>query len=912
MITIGNDLLLSAFQSRYGGAGGAAVGVPRKTPTAPWEQRSTAPQAPELVKAVLAGRRFIDPDAAKLDVKGASEDYRKLFGLFQGLNALNALAERAGAKGVQKLESDRLQRRFAAGMAEVDAFMGTLKLDQLRLVRGEVVDKARTAVGVKRDKPEYVTGVVHTGAMDAESPALTGDVRFSVNAKRSDGSVVQVAIDLADMGAQTRSFGNLINHLNTKMEAAGLSTRFTREKLPTETRTFTAGKETVTLAAAPDRWALKIEGVETETLSFGAPAAADAVYLAGEAGKTDAKTGAVPVRQLAKFQTDVLTEGAPGPATAPAALQPPGDTHWVEGRAFSRTLGPEVAAVRATATAADGSVYMLADVTAAAGGQAPQGERDVALLKYDAAGALVYTRTLGAAEHAEGYALAVSDDGKVAVAGSITGRLGGAEASLDDDVSDSFITVFDAEGEELWSRRRGALAEDEARAVAFGADGTVFVGGRARSAIPGATAQGGWDGYVRSFAAADGAPLSVAQFGGAGDDGVTALAVQGSSVVAAGGEGGRAVLRAFAADAGGMLTAGAVRDLGSLDGGAVAGVAFDGAAIVVAGSTGNAALSAGTVTTAHSGGREGFVARLSGDLTANAADRLSYYGGAGEDAVTAMAVRGGQVYLAGSSTGALPGSALMGTQDGFLARMDSATGVVGWSRRFTGKDGEVAPTSIAVAAGGASVLDRLGLPKGTIDYMGAKSVVAASAARPGDQFFVSTREGARGTAVTIEASDTLKTLAQKISRALGFAARAEVVRDGAYDRIQIKPISERVLVEITPGPEGRNALPAIGLTEGVVRHSTLSGTAKTEVGVDSARKSYGLKLDRDLSLVDTTNIRHSLAELQTAMVSIRTAFRELKAIHDPLPPSTAMRGEASAYMKGQIANYQAALDRLGG
>jgi hypothetical protein len=651
----------------------------------------------------------------------------------------------------------------------------------------------------------------------------------------------------------------------------------------------------VTLPAGPDRWAIKIEGALSETLTFGAPAAADAVYLAGSAGKDDEKTKSVSARTFAKFQTDVLTDGTAGPATAPPAVQPPGDANWVEGRVFSRTLGPEVAVVRATAAASDGSVYMLADVTETVDGQTLQGERDVALLKYDAAGALVFSRTLGAADEAQGYALAVSTDGKIAVAGSVKGGLGGAETSIDAKAADSFVTLFDEEGQELWTRRRGASADDEARAVAFAADGSVYVGGRTRSGLAaGAVAQGGWDGYLQSFAGVDGKLVSAVQFGGAGDDGVTALAVDGASVVVGGTESGRAVLRLFAAGTTGALTAGQTRDLGELKGGAVAGLAFDGAGgVIVAGSTANGALSSGQVNTAHSGGTDGFVARLSSNLTTSSTDAITYFGGEEQDQITALAVQNGQAYIAGSSTGALPGSAAIGAKDGFLVRMDAATGAVGWSRRFTGKDGEVAPTSIAVAAGGASVLDRLGLPKGTVDYTHSKSVVAATSARAGDQFFVSTREGQRGRAVTIEAGDTLKTLSAKINRALGFNARAEIVKDGAYEKIQIKPRSERVFVEIAPGTGGKNALESLGLEEGVVRHSSLIGVKATAEGV---RRSYGLELGRNLNLDDAEQRKHAMAELQNAMVSIRKAFRELKNDNDPLPPSPAKFGPPSAYM----------------
>ena len=50
-----------------------------------------------------------------------------------------------------------------------------------------------------------------------------------------------------------------------------------------------------------------------------------------------------------------------------------------------------------TATGPDGSVYVLADVTGPSDGQTLKGAQDVAVLKYNSAGALIYSRTLGAA-----------------------------------------------------------------------------------------------------------------------------------------------------------------------------------------------------------------------------------------------------------------------------------------------------------------------------------------------------------------------------------------------------------------------------------------------------------------------------------------------------------------------------------
>jgi hypothetical protein len=80
----------------------------------------------------------------------------------------------------------------------------------------------------------------------------------------------------------------------------------------------------------------------------------------------------------------------------------------------------------------------------------------------------------------------------------------------------------------MWTQRRGARAADEATSVSFGAGGTVYVGGRAKSAMTGGTAVSGWDGYVQGFSATQLYPgathtvktTGVSQFGTTGEDSV--------------------------------------------------------------------------------------------------------------------------------------------------------------------------------------------------------------------------------------------------------------------------------------------------------------------------------------------------------------------------------------------------------
>ena len=912
MISFDYSFLLTHYQTRYGGGAAPAAA---KAPEPPW---STESKPSELVKAALEGRKILDVSGAKNALPGAEEDYAELFALYGALNTLHAVAGRADQKAVPTIERTLLERRFASGMDEVRSFLQGLKLDKLKLVQGDVAEKMKTEVGVKRDLAEYATGVVHRGDWSSPVAAFTGPVRFSMQATNSANVTSTVNFDLAEMGTATRSIGAVVNYLNGKLQAAGVATRFTREQLPSAPRTVQVGKQTVTLPAAPAEWVMKLKGSLGEKISFSAPDSADAVYMARDVGKADPANAASQSRELLKIQTDVVT------GTPPAVYRPPNEAHYIDGQVFKKTLDGDVAAVRASAAHTDGSVYMLAEVTGTVDGQPIKGERDVQLLKYDSAGNLVFSRTLGAASQANASSIAVAADGKVAIAGSVTGDLlglGAMETTLNAAGRDSFVTVFDAEGQELWSKRRGAYADDEVKALTFAADGSLYVAGTAKSALPGETAVGGTDAWVRGYGPTvttmtpddkvktDAALLFSTQFGTTGTDVPTAIGVNGTQLVVGGTENGVGVLRNYTLVAGADPTLVRSRALGDLAGGSIAAVGFGARGeVIVAGTTRSGTLDVARVNGAYGGGRDGFVAILDDRLRVRNTDEITYVGGAGEDTITSAVIRNDQVWIAGSSTGASAAlGAKMGAKDGFLARIDPATGAVGFSRRFTGKDGDVAPTSIAVSTGGASVLDRLGLPKGTLDYTGSQLVTAASSARAGDRMYVKVGEFGRATAVTVAADDTLKTLAAKINRAIGFNGQATVVKDGAYDRIEIKPRNARTAIEVTAGDGKRNLLEALGLQEGVVRMIEKDGKG-VEI-VPKGGKTYGLKLAGDLNLDSKVEIKRAMDELNTAMNSIRTAYRDLA---DALKPKKPELGPVPAYLQAQLKNYQDGLNRLTG
>jgi hypothetical protein len=918
-----------------GGSAASANAAPAQpvAPTPPWSSTETpaqaSAQASAAVSGALAGHPLVDVNAAQLDLPGASVDYKKLFALYQGLSTLQDIAQQASTKGASTLSQSQLAKAFASGLSQISSFVDTTQFDNLRLAEGSLSSTASTTLQVSKAATAYVTPTVTT-TPTAPVANYEGNVQFNISIKRI-GVTYNVPIDLNNMGSQPRTLANVIGYVNQQLAATGVETRFGSQRTAGQPQTITVGGKTVTLpTSSPDQYALKVTVGTGETVTFSAPATAGAVYVAQTIGDPnpdhDPTTNDSTTRQqLLKFQTDTTNVDAPP--------QIPGQANFVDGRTFADTLGPEVKAVHATQVGPDGSVYMLADVTGTTAGQAIQGTQDVALLKYDSAGKLLYTRTLGASDSATGLGLAVSSDGKVAVAGSLTGGLvGSADGALNSGATgsfsgntDSFVTLYDASGNEMWTERRGSRLNDSASQVAFGADGTVYVAGSAQGQMPGASAPiGGSDGYIEAFTTtAAGTPHAAftQTFGTTGPDKPQGLVVNGNALITASVENGHAVLRNYDISSGAPVLS-STRDLGDLQGGSIAGLALDGNQVVIAGTTPNGALSAGTVTRAASGGTDAFAATISADLSSSPSDSIAYYGGSGNDMATSLAVANGQVWIAGQAGTDLPGqggAALppVGTKDGFLTNIDVATGSIGWSQRFTGQANMATPTAIAVAPTGASVLDRLGLPTGTLSLADSQQLTAQSSLRAGDQFTVKPGDGVAKT-ITIDPGETLQTLATKIQRASGFEATVTVSASlNGQQGLRIAPANSRMTVEIGAGTASKNALAILGIPEGVVR-STVANAAGASVPGDGKSQLYGLGLPSNLNLDDAAQISHALAQISAAIGVVRSAYQGLVAATTPKSAASTAAMNASSsgpvpqYLTNQIANLQAGLARLTG
>ncbi len=891
--TISQSALTGWYQAQAATAAARATGPqlsgvstgarePEDTVVPPWEAEAQPKPAADLARAALASGDFISADdLAGFSDAETSADNKQLFALHQGVKKLWAIASEAADKSTTDVRRSFLDRRFQEGMAQLNGFMAEVSFESASVYLGEAREKAESTLGIPRGASEYVTPVLHDGPFDDPVAAFAGTTEFTITVRKS-GADTPIALDFDDI-AGPRTLDNVVDYLNAELENAGMVTRVERVKV---------GEENDDGIIEGNRFALKFEGVDTEVLSFSATDAEPALYVVGASGGVE---GAGP---LAGQFTKLTELDAAAPAAAPSRR--------VE-VAGAEDLDFEADGLRfvATKAAGDGSVFALAQAEAdPEAGPALRGEQDVLLIKYDSTGRQVWARALGASEEAEGFSLAVSASGDVAVGGEITGAFGD---TLDTGGTDAFVAKFSGDGQEEFVHRFGTRSDDVVKALTFDAAGNLYAAGSTQAALGGQSHGGGRDGFVRALSA-EGAALWTHQTGAAGEDGVSALAVasDGKLLVATETEGVGALKKLDVAS--GAEDAGWSVDLGDLDSGAIAGLAVDGADIYVAGSARDGMAGAGAVNAHTGGGRDAFVVKITDGATPTESYR-TFLGSSSEDVAVDLAVSGGQVYLAGRADGAVPGGgALVGDRNAFAAKLN-VDGSLAWTKTITGRGGQSEAASLALDPTGASTLDRLGLPSGELQYADSPVVAERTSARAGDSFGI--QIGARKRTVTLEEGDTLRGLSFKITNELLLSGEASVSRRSTGDILRIQP-NEGVAIELTSGPEGRDLLKALGLAPG-----TVEKPAAVDSDDDGAvpPKKFALKLAEGFSLLDRDAAEVAKAAFDDAMSTVRRAYREINrdpALDAVLNQSAQASGPAPAYLTEKIASYQAALQRLGG
>jgi hypothetical protein len=152
-MTIGIDTsaLLSYYQLKAGivpnltGSGTGASASTPPAPTPPWNTTPTAAQTNALVTAALDGAQIINPNATKINVAGASPNYKNLFALYQGLSTLKDLAAQAAKPGESTGQLAQLQAAFANGLAQVQTYLGPRRSRDSRSPRAATRRSSRPA-----------------------------------------------------------------------------------------------------------------------------------------------------------------------------------------------------------------------------------------------------------------------------------------------------------------------------------------------------------------------------------------------------------------------------------------------------------------------------------------------------------------------------------------------------------------------------------------------------------------------------------------------------------------------------------------------------------------------------------------------------------------------------------------------
>ena len=863
----------------------------------PWN--TATPNNAQQDAAILGTTNFLDTTKVPLGA-GASgdskmeQDNQKLFSLYSAVNKLAYLAKMAQKGTATSGQLAGLDDRFQKGLAQVQQYLSATSFNNFKLQTGKPSDTVTSTAGISFSNFTYATKQLVTNSnLNNALPGLSASDSFTIGIKKG-GVTTNVQIDLSQVPG-TLDIGNIITYINGQLSAAGFSTRVQK--------TQTGGTATSNTNAT---YGLQITPGGVEQVSFSA-AATPSLYLVGSSGlatetKTTTNVATSAVTTTPADQTGRLTKLS-GLNGTPSA------TFSVNQKAASG-----ITAAQATAVDASGNVYVIGTATGNFTNQLNQGTQDVYLTKYDSAGNVIFQNLLGSGGSANGYGLALDPSGGVVVTGASTADL--TTTSVADGNNDSFVARYDSSGNQTWIKQIQTLATNQSNAVSIDASGNITIGGSVSGGVIGAgqTAQGKADAFLAQFDS-KGKLLAENQFGTSGNDSVaaTATAPDGSLYVAST-QNGHAILAKYA---GGDITAAPAwtQDLGDLAaGGGIGGLTVAGGKIYVSGATSNANLTAGggaSIAASASGGIDAFVFSATDNGTSVSANTVTYIGTAGTDKAGAVTVASdGTVYVAGSTTGTFAGAqrSVQNVNNAFAAAIDTSGGI-NWTKQYGGADGVSTGAGLAIDTQGSSVLDALGLPRGTIALNQSVDLTTQTTLRAGDSFKLQIQGTAARTAtITIDQGETFDSLVVKINAQLGGIGKASVNYTGGGSNLKIQ-INAGNTVDLVAGPKDFDALSRLGIAAGVLTaHTKGSATStSTQAGVTP---TFGLGLTGSFSgpLNLSTKMGADMARstLLTVLSNIQSTYQTSNA-----PPPAAhtpgnTSGKATAYQTALMGNYNMA------
>lgn len=842
--------------------------------TPPWRETPASTPLAAQVSAIQGMKTIIEQ--VRQSGPTLPPDVQTAFTTYRALDRLRALAQLAVTSTTSVAERTKLQTTFAQGLADLQAFIAGAPTDKLSFAFGQPARRAET-VGIDPAPATEVAGAAVVKERSAPLPDLAGSERFALRLSRGSTSDT-VTVDLAatpqppTLDSVAAAFNAAIAQF-PKLAADGAPlTDANGATVPRYSARFAVVKGAegwgLKLDSAIDQVRLTQENAKDALMVAAGQTALDAPTQAGLFRFDDA-AGAIARKTLGGFAaTDRLASAEARLLPAPKPLIP--------GQKAPSTDVAATTAPRAMAADADGFSYVVGTTAGDLANQRGDGGDDLFLTKLDSDGRVVWQRTLGSGGTAAGAAVSIAPGGDIVVAGTVTGDMDGAATD-----GDMLVARFSSTGEERFATAVRAVGADVANAVAVGADGSVYVGGRA--------ATGTGDAFLARLDTA-GRLVERRTIDSGSSDAVRALEVDADgSLVALTSEGGNAVVRRFAA--GGLAT-----DLGSINLGAA-----DARALAI-GPDGTIAV-AGAQPGASGSGRDGFVTRIDAGLATAATTRLATDA---DDQADSVAFMGGALYVGGRTAGAL-GGPRAGAVDGFVARVNAATGatetISQWGR--TGVRTEA--VAVAAAPGGDSAVGALGFARGVLNPENSRLLTAQTSLRAGDEFGFRVNGGALRR-VTVVADDTLTSFADRVRRLAGSNVTVSTPKaDGkSLLRIEARP---GTMVELVAGRDGRDALDKLGLdpTRMIAALPIPANAPRVRPG-----GAYGLDLSEALNVRDPTSAKLALEKIASAVSVSQTAFRSLywDSNKAAIVNGAGKKGGVSPYLAAQASRYQDALNRL--
>lgn len=826
---------------------------------APWDSKAPKNDLDKLATQTLNSPSLFSGGLGKGAGSGIlDKNDRNLFLVHNATEKLKSLANMAANRSLTDTQIKSITNRINSGIKEINEYVSKNRLTNNGiLVAGKNFSTYQSNAIGQSAPTSFKTKELVFGDETAVPDSFSGDVKFSMTVGNGVTSQT-INIDLSEMGTTTRTLDNVAAYINGKLSAAGVEARFFREE------TTTASK--ITGIAPTKSQAFKITYGANEAVSFngGLGTTETAVYVSG--AKITDKISQSVLTRVDLSDANIATKAFSNEFTATKGLN-----------------------IHAMTRDDEGNIYTISDVAGEYKGLDVKANTDVSMQKIDSTGRVVWSRIIGSNSDAKGYSIAVDDSGNIALAGSVNGKI-----SNDPNVSgnglDSFVSMFDSEGRDLWTHQQGSTGTDSALDVKFDGAGNLLVLGKTDESIAGVAALGGNDVYLQSFAA-DGTVNYTKTLGTSGEDAPIGIRINGADAYVAWNSASGGQISRIDTNTGNFSGA----DVGSSTQNIEKISAFD-----IDGS-GNVIIAGNKI------GQTSTDQLVSFNLNTSNVNFTKDLNGS---PVRALNVNGGLVNIALEGVPD-PSATNTTVNQSVLKGFAASDGNERYSINVTGEfDKNI---SITTAELQDTSLQAFGLPQGTLSYDKATNLADLTGIQTGDYFEIAVNNGSKRK-ITISEGETMQTLATKIGRFTSSYANISVLsRDGGkYFSLTPKPGAR---LEVFAGAGMANALKQLGLESG----SVISTTAISKS--TPAPKVIALELPTEFDISDKKSAEKLVSSLDSALRSIRIGYRavsndptmvELRRQQSGAGTKNATNSKAIAAYNAQAAAAQEALYRLGG